>query len=218
MITIACVLRAGGKVGYDATWVDKLHNMVKRNVTRPFRFICLSDVPVNCERIALSSIGQGYWAKLQLFEKGLITGPVLYFDLDTVICNNIDELIDKLLQQNQLVMWKDPDYNISSSAIMYWNGNYSDIYNSYILNRKYYEDRYSQANQGVERQIGDQAVISNMVEHSFINDFIPSSWIHVVSKDDTRYDLSECRILIFRKANNKPSNKQDHPLVKEHWK
>lgn len=218
MITIACVLRAGGKVGYDSTWVDKLYNMIKRNTTRPFRFVCLSDVPVNCERIELSTVAPGYWAKLQLFEQGLFTGPTLYFDLDTVICNNIDFLIDSLMLQTQLVMWKDPDYNISSSAIMYWNGDYSDIYNSYSLNREYYEDRYSQANQGVERQIGDQAVISNMVEHVFVNDLVPDSWIHVVSKDDTRYDLSECRILIFRKANNKPSNQQSHSLVQQHWK
>lgn len=218
MITIACVLRSGGKVGYDSTWVDKLHNMIRRNTTRPFRFVCLSDTPVNCERIELSTTAPGYWAKLQLFEQGLFAGPTLYFDLDTVICNNIDLLIDRLLDQTQLVMWKDPDYKISSSAIMYWNGDYSNIYNLYNSNREYYEDRYSPANQGPERQIGDQAVISNTVNHIFVNDLVPASWIHVVSKDDTRYDLSDCRILIFRKANNKPSNQQNHLLVQQHWK
>lgn len=217
MITIACVLRQGGKVGYDATWVEKLHNSIKRNLNLPFRFVCLSDCEVPCERIKLDETGLGYWAKMQLFRPGLFDGPVLFFDLDTVICNNIDSLVEKLLNQDDFIMWQDPDYKISSSAIMYWNGDYSTVYNSYILKQPWYEDRYSPSNQGKERLIGDQAVISSLVDHKFINDFCPDNWIHVTGKHDLQLDLSETRILIFRKNNNKPNNKLDHPLVKEHW-
>lgn len=217
MLNVACVLRAGGKVGYDATWVDKLHSMLKRNITMPFKMVCLSDVPVNCHQVPLDSVGPGYWAKLQLFRPGLFDGPVLFFDLDTVICNNLDAMIDSLLQQNNFVMWHDDWYNLSSSAIMYWNGDYSHIYTEYIKQPEYYHEKYSVDNQGPERLVGDQAVISTMTPHVFVNDFVPPEWIHVVTKDDSRYNLDQCRILIFRKANNKPSNKPTHPLVIKHW-
>jgi hypothetical protein len=217
MITIVCVLRSGGKVGYDGTWVSKLQNMLNRQITLPFRFVCLSDCEVSCDRISLLDTGPGYWSKLQLFRQGLFKGPTLYFDLDTVICGNLDPLIKSLIDQNNFVMWKDPDYKISSSAIMYWNGDYSHIWAEYDSNPTNFEQRYSVENQGAERMIGDQAVISTLQPHVFVNDMCPESWIHVAGKSDAQKNLKECRILIFRKANNKPNNKQDHPLVIKHW-
>jgi hypothetical protein len=217
MITIACVLREGGKVGYNATWVKKLHNSISRNLTIPFKFVCLSDCAVPCERIPLYENGPGYWAKMQLFRPGLFDGPVLFFDLDTVICNNIDDLVQRLLDQHNFIMWRDDHYNISSSAIMYWNGDYSAIYNSYILKQPWYETHYSPDNQTTQRLIGDQAVISSLVDHEFVNNFCPESWIHVVGKHDDTCDLSETRILIFRKLHTKPSTLPNHQLVKEHW-
>ena len=217
MITVACVLRQGGKVGYDASWVEKLHNSISRNLTIPFKFVCLSDCAVPCERIPLNDNGPGYWAKMQLFRPGLFDGPVLFFDLDTVICNNIDDLVEKLLGQHNFIMWQDTHYNISSSAIMYWNGDYSAVYNSYILKQPWYENYYSPDNQTTQRLVGDQAVISSLVDHKFINDFCPDNWIHVVSKHDDTCDLSKTRILIFRKLHTKPSTLPNHQLVKEHW-
>lgn len=216
MINIVCVLRHGGKVGYDQSWVIKLKNSVTRHLTIPFNFICLSDCEVDCDSIPLDNIGEGYWAKLQLFKKDHFKGPTLYFDLDTLICNNIDRLVKNLLDQNNFVMWKDPDYNISSSAIMYWNGDYSFIYEEYLKNKNQFETKFSNGN--LWRLIGDQAVISTTVSHKFVNDFCPKDWLHVVRKTDNVLDLSQARILIFRKAHTKPSNMPDHKLVKEHWK
>jgi hypothetical protein len=67
--------------------------MVARNLTVPHRFVCLTDVTdVTCERIALTTDWPGFYAKLELFRPGLFHGPVLYFDLDTVIHRNIDAL------------------------------------------------------------------------------------------------------------------------------
>jgi hypothetical protein len=142
---------------------------------------------------------------------------VLFFDLDTVICNNIDDLVQRLLDQNNFIMWRDDHYNISSSAIMYWNGDYSAIYNSYILKQPWYETHFSPDNQTTQRLIGDQAVISSLVDHEFVNNFCPENWIHVVGKHDDTCDLSDTRILIFRKLHTKPSTLPNHQLVKEHW-
>lgn len=222
MINIACVLRQGGKVGYDATWVEKLQNSVARNLSIPHRFVCLSDVDVPCERIPLEPVGgakePGWWAKLQLFKTGLFAGPVLYFDLDTVITGNLDELVTIITSQNDFLMEHDSHFNISSSAILYWNGDYSNIYQEYIKDPAYYEDKYSIANQGADRQVGDQAVIASMAQHRYINEVCPKQWFHIVSKQDHRVDLSETKVLIFRKAKQKPSTMPDHPLVQQHWK
>ena len=118
MLNVVCVLRQGGKVGYDASWVDKLKSAVNRHLTIPHRFICLSDCEVNCERIPLIDIGTGFWSKLELFRPGLFTSPVLYIDLDTVICKNIDEIVDRC-RNERFVMWLEKDKNIHSSASGY---------------------------------------------------------------------------------------------------
>jgi hypothetical protein len=214
MINVCCVLRKGGKVGYDASWVEKLNNSLLRNLTIPFNFYCLSDCDVPCSRIPLENIGEGYWAKLQLFRYGLFEGPVLFFDLDTIICNNINDLVTNITNQNKFLMWRDPDYSLSSSAIMYWNGDYSFIYDEYLKKKDYFESEFSNGNP--KRLIGDQAVISTLVDHLYINDFCPQEWIQVMQKKEK--DYSKARILIFRKAHTKPSTMTHHKIVQEHWK
>jgi len=222
MLNIVCVLRSGGKVGYDALWVEKLQNSVSRNLSIPHRFVCLSDVDVPCERIPLEFSSElkspGWWAKLQLFKPGLFDGPVLYFDLDTVIAGNLDELVQTITAQDDFLMEHDHYFNLSSSAILYWNGDYSNIYYEYMKDPAYYENKYSAENQGSDRQIGDQAVIASMTKHRYINQVCPRQWFHIISKQDHRIDLSQVKVLIFRKAKQKPSTMLDHPLVKQHWK
>jgi hypothetical protein len=83
VITVACVLKSGGD--YDAEYVERLRDGVAANLSG-HRFVCLSDVPVPCERIPLRHNFPGWWAKLELF---YLDGPVLFFDLDTVIAGDL---------------------------------------------------------------------------------------------------------------------------------
>jgi hypothetical protein len=89
-VTVACVLRSGSI--YDASWVARLQRGVARHLTVPHRFVCLSDVPVECERIPLLTEWPGWWSKLELFRPKLFSGTVLYFDLDTLIVGNLDAI------------------------------------------------------------------------------------------------------------------------------
>lgn len=91
MLTVACVLRVDGVCDFNADYVAKLKRGVERNLTVPYRFVCLSNVDVPCERIDLSHDWRGWWAKLELFRPD-IEGRILYFDLDTVIVGNLDEM------------------------------------------------------------------------------------------------------------------------------
>lgn len=75
MINIWCVC-VGDK--YSFKRVDMLNYMVDKNINQPYMFNVLtkSDKP-------------GWWSKLDLFNN---PGPSLYFDLDTVIVNDLTPL------------------------------------------------------------------------------------------------------------------------------
>ena len=213
MLNVVCVLRQGGKVGYDASWVDKLKSAVNRHLTIPHRFICLSDCEVNCERIPLVDTGTGFWSKLELFRPGLFTSPVLYIDLDTVICKNIDEIVDRC-RNERFVMWLEKDKNIHSSALMYWDGDYSYLWNFYKTQPlEYWKELFAHP-----PMYGDQALISENVDHKTFFDICPAEWFHIASRKDDMLDLSEVRMLMFRKASQKPSTMLHHRLVQENWK
>jgi hypothetical protein len=212
MLNVVCVLRQGGKVGYDAAWVDKLQRGIKRNLTIPHRFVCFSDCPVNCERIELLPGDYGFWSKMQLFKPGVLTGPTLYIDLDTVICGNIDQIV-KRIQKKKFVMWIEADKNIHSSAFMYWQGDHSylwDIFTSKPLS--HWESLYS-----IPPLYGDQAIISENTAHTVLTDHCPAEWFHIASRRDADLDLDAVKMLMFRKVSQKPSTMRDNALVQAHW-
>jgi hypothetical protein len=77
--------------------------MVKRNITGPFRFVCLTDDPtgivegVECHPCPTVNFPEPYhnwgWRKLAVWDKtvaGLQPGDALFLDLDIVITGSID--------------------------------------------------------------------------------------------------------------------------------
>jgi hypothetical protein len=96
-ITIACVLKSGGV--YDVSYVKNLGNALKRHVTVPFDFVCLTDmyIPANiCKSIKLKCNYPGWWSKIELFTPDIIhTDRIVFFDLDTLIVGNIDHILLK---------------------------------------------------------------------------------------------------------------------------
>jgi len=104
MITIACVYKSGKK--FNQQYVDNLYNMVKRNLTMPFKFVCLTDLFFSAPYylIRLEYGLRGWWSKFELFRPEVFdTNHVLYFDLDTLILDNIDEIV-KVAQQHEFLM------------------------------------------------------------------------------------------------------------------
>lgn len=209
MITVACVLRQGGKVGYDATWVSKLRNSVRRNLQMPHRFVCLSDCDVNCERIPLINAGIGFWSKLELFRPKLLTGPILYLDLDTVICGNLDEIVQRI-QHEDFVMLHETDKNVVSSAVMWWQGDHSYLYNQWL--EQPVDAWYAQYSK--MPRYGDQAFIEDRTRYTLLQQHIPSEWVGWSSEKKINH---AARLLIFRKTSQKPSTMLDHELVQAHW-
>jgi len=127
MITVACVLKSGGD--YDTAYVSRLQAGVAAHLSMPYRFVCLSDVDVPCERIPLVYNWPSWWAKMELFK---LQGVLLYFDLDTIITGNIEPLATRVAgSRHTLIALRDFYRNNLSSGILAWNGDLSSIFDHF---------------------------------------------------------------------------------------
>lgn len=90
MLTLACVLRSGGE--YEERHVERLMRQVEGRLSAPYRFVCLSDATVLCERIPLVMGWPGWWSKIEMFRPGLFDDRVLYLDLDVMVVGALDDL------------------------------------------------------------------------------------------------------------------------------
>lgn len=94
-LVVACV-KTGTKYSFE--YVTKLRSMVAKFLPVSHRFVCLSDKPFQHDDIGYIPIGQygwpRWWAKMALFDRKWRYGrKVIYFDLDTVIVNDLSPLI-----------------------------------------------------------------------------------------------------------------------------
>jgi hypothetical protein len=106
---------------YGPEYVNRIHGMVKRNTTPPFRVICMTDDPrgihpeVLC--LGLPELGcprptnaPGKWPKAALWNRDLfgLTGVALFMDLDVVITGGLDPFFsfgqphDVILARNRI--------------------------------------------------------------------------------------------------------------------
>jgi hypothetical protein len=154
LITVACVLKSGGR--YDAEWVAKLKRGVEKYLTIDHRFVCLSDVDVPCRRIPLETNWQGWWSKIELFRYGLFAGPVLYFDLDTVIVGSLDKIAAHDHRFTMAHEFYRPQFKCSTA--MAWHGDYSFIHEAFAADHDALARRYDK---GLKDRIGDQAFIED---------------------------------------------------------
>lgn len=130
MLTVACVWRTGNS-GYDAhDYVGRMARAVARNLAQPHRFVCLSDStrgPVGIERIPLLHNWPGFWSKVELFRPGLFTGPVIYLDLDTVVCGSLDPIAGAMVDHPLLCSW-DMQHGWINSSFLAWSVDLSCVY------------------------------------------------------------------------------------------
>ncbi len=134
---VATVLKSGGI--YTQDHVYKIADMVKRFVPCE-EFVCLSDLELNIKTIPLEDNWSGWWAKIELFK---INGPVLYFDLDTIILNDLSDTISKVKDLDFVILrdFYRKGYSMQSS-MMYWNGDKKYIYDRFKLNKtEFYGDQ-----------------------------------------------------------------------------
>lgn len=99
VVNVVCV-QTNNYCGMGADYVTRLYDMVMRNVPQgyPVRFVCFTDdisnLPAEIETHGLPMGQSGWWNKLALFQPGTFQpgDRVVYFDLDTLVINRLDDL------------------------------------------------------------------------------------------------------------------------------
>lgn len=201
---------------YSKDWVDRLFNGVRRHLNLPFEFVCMSNdiSSTDYKIIPLINEAWGWWNKIEIFRPNLFKGPCLYIDIDNVICNNITDAINEL-PQDKILMPMEPYNNILNSSVMYWNGDYSQIYQYYVANQNQVIEQYASPT-ATNNTIGDQAFIKDMVTNlSAFDDYVPDNffgWKHHIAGEA----IDNPSILIFT-GSEKPTNNLALEQVKQNW-
>jgi hypothetical protein len=166
---------------YGPEYVNILYHMAKRNITLPFRFVCLTDDPAGIEEgvetmpiPAFEDPPPEYykscqaWRKLSLFDDPLfdIGGKILFLDLDVVIVGNIDcffSFSDKLaIIEN----WSQPRRLIGqASAFCFEKGKYKHLLEKYRTRQDEVVQNYLTEQVYITRALG---------EGNF--DYFPDEW------------------------------------------
>jgi len=237
-LKIVCV-KWGTK--FPALYVNRLYNMVKRNLTTPYRFVCLTDNPEGLiPNIGLVSLEEKFeycWTKIELFKPGNFSYDelCLFLDLDVVITSNIDKLVT-FQPENKfvgLLDWygprKKPRYN--SSVLRFYGNSNTHLY-SYLLaqlkdgtsrwGREF--DAYLGSNdkvvlwEGKKRYAGDQEWISDYVypQKEIKANSFPKNWIMSYKKHGRKRLPKKCKIMVFHGFPKPHEVYNDY--VKEHWK
>jgi hypothetical protein len=130
-INCACVIHGDG---YDWNYVERLFAMLNKHLSYAIRLHVYTEkdrpVPAPMIKHELEDFGIGgprrsWWYKMQLFNTEHHAGPLLYFDLDTVIVDNIDWICQQPLNYFWAVrdfkyLWRESDCKVNSS-IMWWD-------------------------------------------------------------------------------------------------
>jgi len=221
---------------YDAEYVNKLYNGVKRNCTLDYEFVCLTEdsrgIDPNVKIIDLPPGLSGWWNKPYIYSAELpIKGTILYLDLDVIISNNIDKLFT--YQPGRWCTIRDftramkpnwPKYN--SSVVRFETGQLDYLWTKFRKDAKEIQRKY----------FGDQDYLfaETRTDQAFLYpDSWTQSWKWEVRKNrefapgGTRGNRKlkviedvvprvECCVCVFHGDPN-PHNCED-PWVKENWK
>ena len=128
----ACVIHS---TGYDWTYVERLYNMLDRNLPGGIRFHVYTEhdrsvPPYMVKHIledwpGIAGPKKSWWHKLQVFNPEHHEGNLLYFDLDTVVVRDVSWITK--LDPNYLWGIRDfrylqnPRINTLNSSVMWWN-------------------------------------------------------------------------------------------------
>jgi hypothetical protein len=221
---------------YSWTYVERLYNMLSRHITPGIRLHVYTeaDRPVPAPMIkhaltdwSISGPRRAWWYKMQLFNPEHHAGPLLYFDLDTVIVGNIDWIWQQPLQYFWTVrdfkyLWRPTNTGINSSVMWWDTSKYQQVWSDFA----------GQNLQQVMRQYhGDQDYITRAVENNrhFLDTDRIASWRwqcmgggydfrrrkHHNPESVTKINANTS-VLIFH-GNPKPHQITDQ-LICEHWK
>ena len=234
IIDCACVIH-GSVYGWE--YVERLYNMLSRNITpqvrlhvyteaeravpEPYVKHCLADWHISGPK-------KSWWYKMQLFNSEHHAGPLMYFDLDVVITDNIDWIWQLPTQYFWSVrdfkyLWRPTSYSVNSSVMWWDTKKYHGMYEDFV--RKDFL-------QVLKKYRGDQDYIGDHVpaeQRRYFENHRVASWRWQAL--DGGYDFPkrmyrrpgagtvlerQNSVIIFH-GQPKPAEVQD-PVIQQHWK
>jgi len=196
---------------YPVNYVNVLHSMAKRHTTVPFQFHCLTDDPsginndINIVKLPNDPWIKSWWSKLWMFSPDMpIKGNLLYFDLDVVIFDNIDQLFDSDDKFNIIRDFnrcRIKDWSLSNSSVMRWKSGTMD----YL-----WMDFKERSAQIMQQNHGDQDWISKRAKHEIT--WWPDEWIRsykweMIGLKDTKLLTKDGKKFFREPCKVKPGNK-----------
>ena len=203
MITVCCV-KVNDKYGPE--YVNILHAMVKRNLSIPHKFVCITDdtTGINPEIETKEALfSDGWWTKLSLFAPKCydFRGKVLYFDLDVVIVANIKKLATYDAEFAICRDWMCSTYN--SSVMLFEADSQTQIWERFNADREAGKKSVRDGDQGF--------IAAHSTPRVFPERWISSYKVHCKGVADP---ISP--VVLFHGRPN-PCEVQDG-WVKEHWR
>ena len=148
-LQVVCVLKSGPE--YLPHHVYALARSIWRHNPH-CRIRCLTDADVwhrDIETMPLLHNWPGWWSKLELFRPGLLEGPTLYLDLDTVVVGALDIGIDDFTMLPNV--YRAGDFG---SGCMAWRTPPTHLYETFARSPQTFIDEYT-----TREKWGDQAFI-----------------------------------------------------------
>ena len=201
---------------YDSSYVNKLFNMVSRNLDRNFRFICLTDdnsgflssiESFDLPKLNLpDGIPERGWTKLVTFSENLfdIQGQCLFLDLDLIIVNRIDELFEL---EGDFFIIKDfirKDSTGNSSVYRFEMGKFFDVLEYFQQNFTEIQSKYR----------NEQEYLSDYMKNNHSINYLPIEWCQSFKKNCVQKGFKqffyppllpqEAKIIIFHGKPNPP--------------
>lgn len=164
-IDCACVIHGNA---YSWTYVDRLYNMLTRHMSVPVRLHVYTEaereVPAPYIKHSLidwkiAGPKKAWWYKMQLFNAAEHCGPLLYFDLDTVIVSNIDWIWQLPLNYFWSVrdfkyLWRPHTYNVNSSIMWFDTETFDYVWQGF---------KKQDLTSTISRYFGDQDYITDII-------------------------------------------------------
>lgn len=233
-IDCACVIHGDA---YSWTYVDRLYSMLNRHISSgiTMHVYTEADRPVPAPMIkhelvdwGISGPRRGWWYKMQLFNSLHHAGPLLYFDLDTVIVGNIDWMCNLPLRyfwtvQDFKYLWR-PTHQGINSSIMWWDTrNFDYIWKGF---------KQQDLDNLIKKHPGDQDYLNQSIENSKLRFFDPAcikSWRwqcldggynfkqRAYQSPGTGTVLSKNTSVLVFHGKPKPADLRD-PVIQSYWK
>jgi hypothetical protein len=227
-LVVACVLKmnsvkATNKCEYNEKYVNLLASAVKRHATVDYEFVCLTDGDANLidddlvDRVIPLEYGlDGWWSKFELFRPEIFGDvQVLYFDLDTLITDNLDDIMN--YGGKFLALHHFSTLASMASGILSWQ----PLYTNHVF-YKFVAGMMSGNITTRQFRYGDQEAIGHLLELDI--DWVQSMFFNKMRSfkyacyDGGRTTIPEgCSMVCFHGL-PKMSDLTDDPVIQEHWR